>query len=91
MGNPNDYPANKLEEFFNFLKIECGLSENLKNIYSADVFLGHILGQVRHSKYFGTDVWYENDCDVKNKLSTFNQICGTIHRRLRQTIRPETA
>lgn len=46
--------------------------------------------QVSHFNYLGSDVGYDKDYDVDNKICKFQRVCGTINRTFRNKIRNET-
>ena len=46
--------------------------------------------QVNHFNYLGSDVGYDKDYDVDNKICKFQRVCGTINRTFRNKIRNET-
>ena len=41
------------------------------------------LDQVNRYKYLGCAVGYESEYDIRKKINKFRNICGTIHRNLR--------
>ena len=49
-----------------------------------------VLEQVSHFKYLGCDITYDEDKDIINKVNTFQRICGTIRRTLKNKTRKET-
>lgn len=49
-----------------------------------------VLEQVSHFQYLGCDITYDEDKDIKNKVNTFQRICGTIRRTLKNKTRKET-
>jgi hypothetical protein len=49
-----------------------------------------ILEQVNHFKYLGSDISYENNKDIDEKVAKFTHICGSIHRNLKNKTRKYT-
>lgn len=48
------------------------------------------LEQVSNFRYLGCDISFNIDRDVENKLVKFRNVCGTIHKYLRNRTRKET-
>lgn len=46
--------------------------------------------QVSHFNYLGSDVGFDKEYDVDNKICNFQRVCGTINRTFRNKIRKET-
>jgi hypothetical protein len=42
-----------------------------------------ILEQVSHFKYLGSDISYENNKGIDEKVAKFRHICGSVHRNLK--------
>ncbi|KAJ4447240.1 hypothetical protein ANN_09244 [Periplaneta americana] len=46
--------------------------------------------QVSHFNYLGSDIGFDKEYDVDNKIRNFQRVCGTITRTFRNKIRKET-
>ena len=51
---------------------------------------GRIMEQVQHYSYLGCYVTCETEIDLDEKLMKFRNICGTIHRYLKNKTKKET-
>lgn len=51
---------------------------------------GRTVEKVSVFKYLGTQISYEEDSEIEEKLSKFQRICGTIARTLKNRARKET-
>lgn len=49
-----------------------------------------IIEQVKYFKYLGCYISYERDIDLDKKLNNFRNVCGTIHRSLKNKTRKDT-
>jgi hypothetical protein len=53
-------------------------------IFELNKIVDIILEQVSHFKYLGSDISYENNKDIDEKVAKFRHICGLIHRNLKK-------
>lgn len=54
------------------------------------VIEGKSIEQVKYFKYLGCHISFERDIDLDKRLNKFRNICGTIHRHLKNKTRIET-
>jgi hypothetical protein len=81
------FELNKIADNYN-LKISVTKNKTMafkgKHLVRTEIFINDtILERVSHFKYLGSDVSYENNKDIDEKVAKFRHICGSMHRNLK--------